>query len=286
MSLKEKLTEFGFESNESYEHVVKCFLDAPNKYVRFLNIDGDDGRHKTVFAYALAQALGSAHVHYYEFGIDEPVQPQIVRVVNDEEQVSEPVIASLDRALNEVCALSEAEKVVLILDQLQFAEYKQHIRLAEFAKDAEWNYGDVKCYANKENLRVFLVSDDGVSAMLQQYSFRIWLPKIGVAIKVLNPADFGLDESDTAWLALLVKLMDELNVSPLFSEYKKLIYDIEAYICNENQLMESILGRVSNIYYSQLNSDKLKLLLKSVMQSYENNLKIDESIEMEGDLKQ
>ena len=284
MSLKEKLAEFGFESNESFDHVVQCFLESPNKAIRCLNIDGDTGRHKTAFAYALAHALGHPHVLYYEFGIDEPAQPQLIRVVEGEEVEAEAPVSPLDKLLNEACALSEAEKTVLILDQLQLADFKQHLRLLDFSKSSVWRYGDVSCYANRDNLTIYMVSDGGLSPVLQQISFRLWLPVKDKPIDYLQAEELGLSESCNAWLPQLVILMQKLDVSPTMSEYAALAYDVECFVCTEQQLRESIMGRVKSVDYGRLNSEPLKEALSLFMKCYEDSLDIQESIEISGEI--
>ncbi len=284
MSLKEKLAEFGFESNESFDHVVQCFLESPNKAIRCLNIDGDTGRHKTAFAYALAHALGHPHVLYYEFGIDEPAQPQLIRVVEGEEVEAEAPVSPLDKLLNEACALSEAEKTVLILDQLQLADFKQHLRLLDFSKSSVWCYGDVSCYANRDNLTIYMVSDGGLSPVLQQISFRLWLPVKDKPIDHLQAEELGLSESCNAWLPQLVTLMQKLDVSPTMSEYAALAYDVECFVCTEQQLRESIMGRVKSVDYGRLNSEPLKEALSLFMKCYEDSLDIQESIEISGEI--
>ena len=283
-SLKEKLSQAGFESNASYEHVVQCFLASPNEYLRCLNVDGDNGRHKTAFAYALAHALESQHVLYFEFGLDTPVSPTFVRIVEGEELVAEPPVAELDKIINEACALSEAEKTVLILDQLQLADFKQHIRIQAFAKTAVWTYADVTCYANKDNLQLYLVSDGGLSSMLQQVSFRIWLPQQDQSIRQLRSVDVGLPESCDPWLEKLLILMDVLNVSPSLTEYKQLAYDIDAFVRTDYQLKESIMGRVKAVDHVQLNSPAVNEAVSGFMRVYENSLYIQESIEIKADL--
>ena len=284
MSLKEKLAEFGFESNESFDHVVQCFLESPNKAIRCLNIDGDTGRHKTAFAYALAHALGHPHVLYYEFGIDEPAQPRLIRVVEGEEVEAEAPVSPLDKLLNEACALSEAEKTVLILDQLQLADFKQHLRLLDFSKSSVWCYGDVSCYANQDNLTIYMVSDGGLSPVLQQISFRLWLPVKDKPIDHLQAEELGLSESCNAWLPQLVTLMQKLDVSPTMSEYAALAYDVECFVCTEQQLRESIMGRVKSVDYGRLNSESLKEALSLFMKCYEDSLDIQESIEISGEI--
>ena len=283
-SLKEKLSRAGFASNASYEHIVQCFLEAPNECLRCLNVDGDNGRHKTAFAYALAEVLNNQHILYFEFGLDVPVQPTFVRVVDGEEIVAEPPVAELDKIINEACALSEAEKTVLVLDQLQLADFRQHIRIQSLAKTAVWAYADVTCYANKDNLQLYLVSDGGLSSMLQQVSFRVWLPQRNQAIRHLRSTEVGLAESCDIWLEKLIVLMDELNVSPTLAEYKQLAYDIDTFVHTDYQLKESIIGRIEAVDYARLNSQVFNEVLSSFMRIYENSLYIQESIEIKADL--
>ncbi len=283
MLLKEKLLKAGFDSNASYDHVVKCFLETPNDNLRCLGVDGDEGRHKTVFAHALAQALGNQHILYFEYGLDEPSMPTFVKV-DEEGVVAEPPVAELDKIMSEACALSEAESTAIILDQLQLAEFKQHIRLQSFIKTAMWTYADVTCYANKDNLQVYLISEDGLSPILQRLSFRIWLPKRDQAIRCLRSTDVDLSASSNAWLKKLIALMDALNVSPSMAEYKRLAYDIEMFVRTRHQLKESIMGRIKGVEYDCLHSEDFDEAALDFMNTFENSLYIQESIEIKSDL--
>ena len=121
-SLKSLLSKNGFTSSESYDHAVQCFLSNPTDHIRCMHVDGDCGRKRTAFAHALANALRAPQVMYYEFGKDKAV-PQIIRIQEGEDIIEEPPIEALDRMLTEACAQSEAERTVLILDQLHKTQF-------------------------------------------------------------------------------------------------------------------------------------------------------------------
>ena len=57
MTLKQRLADFGFESNEDYEFQLRLLFDAQIAHLRCVDISGDSGRRKTAFAQALARAV-------------------------------------------------------------------------------------------------------------------------------------------------------------------------------------------------------------------------------------
>ncbi|MFZ0790821.1 MAG: hypothetical protein WAM94_14520, partial [Chromatiaceae bacterium] len=71
-SLREKLAQHGFESNDDYEFQVRCLLESPIRTLRALNITGDGERRKTAFATALARALEFPHCLYHDFTEKHP----------------------------------------------------------------------------------------------------------------------------------------------------------------------------------------------------------------------
>ena len=279
MLLKDQLTEYGFESRENYDYEIQCLLNNPTEHIRCLNVDGDPGRRKTAFAHALAQALGHQHVLYYEFGAEKP-QPQVVRVHEGEALPEEPPTQPFDRAMTEACALSEAEKTILILDQLHKAEFQQHLRLYEFTKSRVWSYSDVQFYANQANLMIFLVSAEPLYHSLQQISFRVWVNALSESTERLQPDDLGLDESSRQWLEPMNELMVELGLAPTISEYRKLAYDVEQGVRTEQQLKASIFGWIEGVDRSRLCSRSVYPYLEKVMQAIESGLGIREEIEL------
>ncbi|MDH5471891.1 MAG: hypothetical protein OEY87_08465 [Gammaproteobacteria bacterium] len=278
-SLKQQLAEYGFESRESYDYAVDCLLNSPGNTIRCLNVDGDPGRRKTAFAHALGQALGHEHVLYFEFGIEKPV-PQIIHLRDGEEMPEEPPTQPFDRVMTEACALSEAEKTIVILDQLHKAEFQQHIRLFEFTKSKIWSYGDVKFHANANNMMIFLISNEVLYHSLQQNSFRIWISAQALSAGKVQPQDLDLDETSREWLDPLNDLMIELGLSPSLAEYKKLAYDIETHVRTEEQLKTSIFGWIENVDRTRLNSKSIQPFVTRLMKVIESGFGIQEEIEL------
>ena len=277
--LKHLLAEYGFESRDDYDYAIQCFLNNPGDHIRYLNVDGDPGRRKTAFAHALGQALNYDHVLYFEFGVDRP-QPQVVRLQDGEELPEEPPTQPFDRIMTEACALSEADKTVLILDQLRKAEFQQHIRLYEFSKNKVWTYSDAKFYANPQNLLIFLVSAEPLYHSLQQHSYRVWVRALPDQLDRVQPEELGLDEACRQWLDPLNSLLNELGVAPSMTEYGKLAYDIQQFVRSEEQLKTSIFGWVENVDRARLHSVALQGQVAKVMRAIEDSLGIQEEIEL------
>ncbi|MFW2372316.1 MAG: hypothetical protein ACN4GM_04285, partial [Gammaproteobacteria bacterium] len=231
------------------------------------------------FAHALGQALEYEHLLYYEFGCDSP-QPEVIRIHDGKELAKEPPTSAFDRVMTEACALSEGASTILILDQFQLAEFQQHIRLYEFIRSKQWSYSDVQFVANAQHLLIFVVSAEPLYHSLQQVSFRIWIGSLDTSLAQIQPEELGLDEASIEWLVPLNDLLEALGVSPALSEYRKLAYDIEQSVRNQDQLKASIFGWVEGVDRKRLMGGSLNLHLERVMRGIESNMGIQEEIEL------
>lgn len=279
--LKISLSEHGFTSTESYDHAVRCFLANPTEGLRCLNVDGDSGRRRTAFAHALANVLQAEHVLYYEFGKDKPV-PQIIRIQEGEEVVEEPPVEALDRVLTEACAQSEADETILILDQLHKTQFLNHIRLFEFINTGLWRYSDVQFQANRQNLKLFLISDESLYHSLQAQSFRIWISEFSDPARQVSAMDLGIVQENSPWFGPLQVLLKELKLSPTVDEYKRLVFDIEEQVRTEHQLKVSLFGWLEQIDREKLDDKAMKPYLDEVLQSIQESLLVHEEIEISG----
>jgi hypothetical protein len=279
LALKEKLAEFGYDSQENHDYAVQCYLTNPTEHVRCLNIEGDAGRRRTAFSHALAQALEANHVLYFEFGA-EPQKPQFVRVQAGEEVVAEPPTSGFDRIMTEACALSEAEKTVLIIDQMHKAPFREHIRLYEFIKSNVWSYSDVRFFANVSNLQIHMISDEPIYHSLQQHSFKI---RVGANTQESGfpmLADVGLDEGSVVWLNALNKLLEQLGVSPSLQQYRRLVFDVANYVRSREQLRISIFGWIENVDYNRLAARVTEPFLDEVLHALLTSMSVHEEIEL------
>jgi len=280
-ALKSRLSQHGFTSSESYDHAVQCFLSNPTGHIRSMHVDGDSGRRRTAFAHALAKALQSSQVIYYEFGKDKPV-PQIIRIQEGEEIIEEPPVDALDRVLTEACAQSEAEQTVLILDQLHKTQFLNHIRLYEFLQTGLWAYSDVQFQANVLNLSVYMISDEPLYHSLQSCSFRLWISDTNRTAVNITASDMGLDEQNCGWLAPVQTLLSKLGVSPTLEEYQRIAFDIEQHVHNKQQLKVSLFGWVENIDRKALESDDIQPYLDNVLEAILHGKGVHEEIEIPG----
>lgn len=280
-SLKVRLSQNGFTSEESYDHGVQCLLNNPSQHIRCLHVDGDCGRRRTAFAHALAHALEVPQVLYYEFAQDKPVA-QIIRILEGEEIVEEPPLDALDRVLTEACALSEGEGTVLILDQLHKTQFLNHIRLFEFLQNGIWRYSDVQCQANLHNLSVYLISDEPLYHSLKSASFRLWINGSSRAEVNVSPKDLGLSEQNCDWLIKLKILFKAMEISPTLAEYQCIAFDIEQQIHNKEQLKVSIFGWLENLTHLDLEQEGLQCLLDDVVESILLGKTVHEEIEISG----
>lgn len=277
--LKDKLAEYGFDSPENHDYAVQCFLANPTQFLRCLNIAGDAGRRRTAFAHALAQALDIRHVLYFEFGTAIRM-PQIVRVHDGEELPPEPPTSAFDRIMTEACALSEAEKTVLILDQLHLSPFREHIRLFEFIKSNVWAYSDVRFYANVSNLQIYLISAEPIYHSLQQHSYKIWISAQSQAGGMPSLTDLGLDEGAALWVAALTKLFEQLGVTPSLQQYRRLVFDVVHTVRNRDQLRVSLFGWIEHVDVQKLAAQVLEPYLDAVLRDLLDAMGVAEEIEL------
>lgn len=282
ITLQQKMAEHGFESNERYDYIVRCLQNGPGQTMRCLNVEGEPGRRKTAFANALANSLDAVHILYHDFTQEEPPGPaQSVKTNNEEEGgKEEPPAGLFDRTMNDACAFSEADKTILILDQLQAADFKDHIRIYRFLIEHEWHYRDITFYANRKNLLVFLISEEPLYHSLQKQSFKVWVKAGSRRDAPFKPADFQLGMEAEPLMAGLHEIFQHLNVFPTYSEYKKIIHDILHHVHIADDLKNSIYGWTEGIDRDLLYSGELNEAFQRIMPLIATFIGIEESLEL------
>jgi hypothetical protein len=264
MSLRRRLAEFGFESNDDYSFQIDCLMRAEVPHLRALQIAGDGGRRKTALANALAQALEFPRVLYHDFSQAEPPPAPIVIMTNEDGTASdgpneEPPTA-FERALTEVCAFSEGERAVLILDQLQLADFHDQTRLFQFIQTHVWSTSAGSVKANAKQLLLMLISEDTLYHPLAHVSYRIWADASGGRFDY-RPEEFGLGVDAREMFAALAVLFDALATVPTTSELRKLLADALANARTEEHLRHCIFGWMEHIDRARLFSPTLTPLV-------------------------
>lgn len=275
-SLRDQLAAHGFESNEDYEYVLECLLGYPAQRLRCLNVVGDGGRRKTAFATALANALEYPQVIYHDCSQPAEPAPAPVADAGDESpRAQEPPVPALDRALSDACALSEGERTVLILDQLQVAEFRQHIRLYHFVTSGEWHYRDATLYANPRNLLMFLVSEEPVYHSLQKHSFRAWVSGSSLGPGGYRPSEFGLGAEAGEMMSALDGVFELIGVRPTRSEYARILTDVQQRVRTARDLALSIFGWTEGVDRELLMSRQVLQRIDEIMPIIESYLGVD-----------
>lgn len=271
MSLRRKLAEHGFESNDDYEHAIRCLLEQPGDALRVLHVDGLAGRRKTAFAQALGAALDYPKVLYHDFSDPVPA-PQPAPVADAASPgPTEPPPGPFERAMTEACAYSEAEPTMLILDQLQEAPFAEHLRLHRFAQSREWSnvLGSVQAHAR--NFLLVLVSEQPLYHSLARCSFRVWTDAQR-AWQDYRPADHGLGPEATALFEALAGLFEVLAAAPTPSEFAQLLDDVLQRVRSEDMLRQSVFGRVEQVERPRLYSPEALPRLRGVLDEVERLL--------------
>lgn len=270
------MAEYGFESNDNYEYHVRCLLNYPTKGLRCLNIEGQSKRRKTAFANALALALDYPHVIYYDFTqqYDADAKTELPNLPDEEGPPQNPVSA-FDRAVSEACAYSEAEQTILIIDQLQVADFKDHIRLYRFVETNEWEYSLATLRANPRRFLLFLISEEPLYHSLQKASFRVWTDP-GNTHLAYGPEEFGLDADAAPMMDVLTALFSGLGVTPTKSEYERILHDIVRHVRTDDFLRHSIYGWTEGVDHDALYSAELDPQIRQAMTVIEQYLGFDE----------
>lgn len=275
-SLREKMAQHGFESNVDYAYHLRCLLSQPGDRIPALSVEGDSGRRKTAFATALAGALEFPRRIYHDFTqLNDPPPRVVPPPSRDEEGREEPPIPAFERALSDACAFSEGERTVLILDQLQAADFREHIRLHRFLTAHEWVFRDATFSANARNLVVLLISEEPLYHSLQKASFSTWVPRAAVGDSDYTAADFALGPEAEPLMRALGDLFRELGVQPTPSEFERLLYDIQHNVRTADELGHSIYGWTEGIDRTLLVSERMQRRVQELMPLIEDYVGVE-----------
>jgi hypothetical protein len=276
MSLRKQLAAHGFESNDDYEFALRCLFEAELPHLRVLHVDGAAGRRKTAFANALAHALDYPHILYHDFSAEVPaLAPTPVQLDDGTTGPAEPAATPFDRALTEACAYSEGARCVLILDQLQAADFADHIRLYQFATSREWHGVAGTVHANPRHFLLVLVSEQPLYHSLAKVSYRLWTDAQRAYLDY-RPEDYGLGPDARPLFATLATLFEHAGASPTPREFERLLADLLARVRSEDQLRQVLFGWAEGIDRDRLYSPALTPHLQAVIDALTRHLGRDE----------
>jgi hypothetical protein len=257
MSLRRKLAEHGFESNDDYQFALDCVFAQPLDRLRCLNVTGRSGRRKTAFASALAQALAYPHVIYHDF-----TQSDVAGPIEWIDGAELPPLPPFERAVIEACSYSEGEPTILILDQLQAADFREHIRLYQFVQAREWSSTQGTAAANPRTLLLLLISEQPLYHSLHQVSFRIHTDP-GRGKFGHRTVDLGMGPEAEAMVGALAALFEAIGNSPTLSEMQRLMDDVQHRVRSEDQLRQSIYGWTEGIERDMLYAPEVQPLVRA-----------------------
>ena len=276
MSLRTRLAEFGFESNDDYDHALRCLFGQQPSHLRVLHVDGTAGRRKTAFAQALGRALDYAHVLYHDFSANEPEPPAQPIVLEDGSLgIPEAAPSGFERVMTEACAYSEASATLLILDQLQAAHFADQQRLYNFVMKREWTSPAGSATANPKNLVLALISEQPLYHSLAKCSYRVWTDAQRAFLDY-RPADYGLGPEAQGFFAALSAVCVALPAAPTPSEFANVVSDLLHHARSEEQIRQSLFGRIENLERPRLYAPELAPALRSLLVELERLLGADE----------
>lgn len=276
MNLRTKLAEFGFESNDDYEHALRCLFGQDPGHLRVLHVDGAAGRRKTAFAQALARALDYPHALYHDFSAEEP-PPAPVMVVHEDGSggAAEPALSAFERAMTEACAYSEAARTALILDQLQLAHFADQARLYHFVMKREWSNAAGTALAHAKNFLLVVISDQPLYHSLAKCSFRVWTDAQRAYLD-FRPAEYGLGPEAQGLFDALAEVFGVIGAAPTPSEFAHLLQDLSHYARSEEQIRQSFYGRVESVDRGRLYAPEATAPLRRLLFELERLLGADE----------
>jgi hypothetical protein len=279
MSLRRKLAQHGFESNEDYSFALSCVLEAKQKHLRTIELVGSIARRKTAFAQALSAALEFEHSLYADFSEAEPELKPVV--ITDEEtgdqREAEP-LNRFERTLIEACAYSESGRTVLVLDQLQALPFAEQMRLFHFIQSCEFsakNSPQAGLRAVYRNVLVVLISIQPLYHSLQKSAFRIGTDPSSTLFD-FRPSDFNLPTHANALFDALAALLQQLETRATSSEVTHILSDLEARVRTREHLRTSLFGRIENQSRAQLDDPRLVPYLDTVIDELSKLIGIDE----------
>lgn len=287
MTLRRRMAEFGFESNEDYEFQLRALFAARAPNVRCLNVCGESGRRKTAFANALAHALEYPRILYHDFTAPEPPPaPVVVDPAAAAAESNVPVEApprAFERMLVEACAYSEAARTVLVLDQLQAAEFADQIRLYHFLQTGTWETSHGEVRANAKNLLVVLISEQPLYHSLAKVSYRVWTDARGGRFEQ-QPSDHGLGSDARELFAALATLFDQLGAAPTPSEFERILQDLLNHVRTDEQLRHTLFGWMEGVDRAALFSSALAPAVGAVVACLNEYLGLEEVVLAASDL--
>ena len=251
-SLKNRLAEFGFESNEDYDFALRTLLESQNDSVRAAELVGTLARRKTAFAHALGLALAYPQRLYHDFTRLQVVEPTLAARDEDSESVdtgdrrAAVPLSAFERIVTEACAFSESSRTLLILDQLQACDFSDQLRLFQFIQSGIWSDRGGSVIAHRRNLLVLLISNEPLYHSLQKCSFRIFTDA-SMGIFDFKPTDFGLGAHTQGLIDAFAQLFDALHCQPTRSEFERVLRDCEARVRTAEQLRICLFGRIENL---------------------------------------
>lgn len=262
--LRHQLADYGFESNDDYDFPLRCLFEAELAHLRVLHVDGHAGRRKTAFANALAQALEYPHVLYHDFSRPPPPAAPLVVDQGDEPTSLEPPLSPFERAVTEACAYSEADRAILILDQLQAADFTDQVRLYRLASSLEWSAGSGTVQANPRHLLMVLISEAPLYHSLARLAYRIWTDAERAFLD-FRPEDFGLGRDAQPLFDALIALFQPLAISPTPTEFRRMLDDVLQRVRSEEQLRHAVFGWSEQLERPRLYAPELLPLFQAAI---------------------
>jgi hypothetical protein len=224
----------------------------------------------------LAQALEYPHILYHDFSAAvEARAPQPVVLEDGTLGAAEPAATPFDRTLTEACAYSEGARTIAILDQLQAADFADHLRLYQFASTREWEGVAGTVRANGRQLLLVLISEQPLYHSLAKVSYRLWTDAQRAYLDY-RPEDFGLGTDARPLFTALAAVFEAAYASPTPREFERLLQDLVQRVRSEDQLRQTIFGWTEGVERARLYAPELTVPLQLAIDALTHYLGHDE----------
>ena len=177
--------------------------------------------------------------------------------------------------MTEACAYSEAAQTLLILDQLQAAHFADQARLYHFVMKREWSNAAGTVAVNPRNFLLALVPEQPLYHSLAKCSFRVWTDAQRAFLDY-RPAEFGLGPEAQGLFAALAEVFTALQAAPTASEFAHVLSDLRHFARSEEQIRQSLFGRVESADRAHLYAPELAAPLRKLLVELERLLGADE----------
>src|SRR6185369_12365353 len=158
---------------------------------------------------------------------------------------------------------------------LQAAHFNDQRRLYQFGTSREWSNSAGTVQANARNFLLVLISEQPLYHSLAKCSFRVWTDAQRAFLDY-RPADYGFGGEAKLLFEAVGSLCLAVGCSPTPSEFGLLLQDLVQRTRSEEQIRQSLFGRIESVDRNRLYSPEVLVHLRVLLAELERLLGADE----------